>query len=217
MARVLLLHGLGGTGATMQPLADGLSAAGHTVHAPTLPGHGTIAEELDTAGWADWVSAAQAWTADVIVGQSMGASLALAVAALGGCRAVVAINPPAPDPDAVDGLEWRQSRGHDWVDGPTLADGEVGYTRLPITALLAMSNGVLATDLSDVTCPVLLVSSALDDVVDPAGADVIVAGISGRVSRLTLPNSGHVATLGPDVVALLAAVRRFVDECTAAD
>ncbi len=217
MARILLLHGLGGTSATMQPLVDGLRAAGHTVHAPTLPGHGTIAEALEAVCWADWVSAAQAWPADVIVGQSMGASLALAVAALDACPAVVAINPPTPDPDAVDGLEWRQSRGHHWVDGPPLAEGETGYTRLPITALLAMSVGVLATDLGAVTSPVLLVTSALDDVVDPSGADAIAAALTGRVTRLALPNSGHVATLGPDVVALLAAITSFVDECTTTD
>ena len=211
MAHVLLLHGLGGTAATMQPLADGLVAAGHTVTAPTLPGHGTEAAALDGVGWAEWMVAAQQSPAAVIVGQSMGASLALAVAALAGCRGVVAINPPAPDPDAVDGLEWRQSRGHDWVDGPPLADREVGYTRLPISALLEMTRGVLATDLSTVTCPVLLVTSALDEVIDPRGSDVVAATLSGPVERLTLPESGHVATLGPDIELLLAAVVGFVD------
>ncbi len=217
MARILLLHGLGGTQATMQPLFDGLAASGHVTHAPTLPGHGTVAEALETVGWADWIRAARQWPADVIVGQSMGASLALALAAESSCRAVVAINPPAPDPDAVDGLEWRQSRGHDWVDGPPLAHGEVGYTRLPITALLAMAAGGLTTDLGAVMCPVLLVTSALDDVVDPAGADHIATSLGGPVTRLTLHNSGHVATLGPDLDELLAAVVGFVNWFIAAD
>ena len=211
MARILILHGLGGTAATMQPLVDGLSALGHATHAPTLPGHGTVAEALETVGWADWMLSAQSWAADVIIGQSMGAAIALAIAAQGGCRAVVAINPPAADPDAVDGLEWRQSRGHDWVDGPPLADDEVGYTRLPITALLAMTNGVLATDLTLVACPVLLVSSALDDVVDPAGADLIACGLGGPVTRHVLRKSGHVATLGPDFEELLGTVVEFID------
>lgn len=217
MARILLLHGLGGTGATMQPLVEGLDASDHVTHAPTLPGHGTLVEALETVGWADWIRAAREWPADVIVGQSMGASLALALAAESGCRAVVAINPPAPDPDAVDGLEWRQSRGHDWVDGPPLAHGEVGYTRLPITALLAMAAGVLATDLGTVTCPVLLVTSALDDVVNPASGDDIATSIGGRVDRLTLANSGHVATLGPDIDALLAAITEFIHELATTD
>ena len=210
MARILLLHGLGGTGATMRPLVRDLNALGHTTNAPTLPGHGTQASDLGHVGWAQWLDAARQWPADVIVGQSMGASLALAVAASGGCSAVVAINPPAPDPDAVDGLEWRQSRGHDWVDGPPLAEGEVGYSRIPISALLTMATGVLATDLHMVKCPVLLVTSALDDVVDPASADIIAASMGGRVDRLTLAGSGHVATCGPDLDQLLARIAEFV-------
>lgn len=210
MTRILLLHGLGGTGATMQRLVDRLTALGHATHAPTLPGHGTVPEDLATVGWADWIAAAKAAPADVIVGQSMGASLALALAADGLCRAVVAINPPAADPDAVDGLEWRLSRGHEWIDGPELADGEVGYTRQPLTALLEMTNGVLQTDLSTVVCPVLLVTSALDEVVDPAGADVVAESLGGPVTRLTLAQSGHVATLGSEVDALLAAIADFI-------
>ncbi len=212
MARVLMLHGLGGSAATMERLVGGLAAGGHTVHAPTLPGHGEVPEALEAVGWAEWMRAAQEWPADVIVGQSMGASLALAVAAQGDCRAVIAINPPPPDPDALDGLGWRQSRGHDWLDGPPLADGEVGYTRLPITALLAMTTGVLDTNLGAVICPVLLVTGALDDVVDPSSADVVALLIHGPVVRLMLPNSGHVATLGPDVDALLTAITGFIEQ-----
>ena len=198
----------------MQPLVNGLDALDHVTHALTLPGHGTVAEALESVSWADWMSAAQEWSADVIVGQSLGGSLALAVAALDGCRAIVAINPAAPDIDAVDGLEWRQSRGVDWVDGPPLADGEVGYTRLPITALLEMVNGVLATDLAAVGCPVLLVTSALDEVVDPASADVVATGLRGPITRTTLSNSGHVATLGPDVDTLLGAIAEFINAVT---
>jgi carboxylesterase len=226
MARILLLHGLGGTARTMAPIAAGLAARGHTVHAPTLPGHGTEPEALAEVRWADWLAAAATWPADptagtdtdpgtivdVIVGQSLGGSLALALAAEGRCRAVVAINPPAPDPDAVDGLEWRQSRGHDWLDGAPLADGEEGYTRLPISALLEMATGVLATDLAAVTVPVLLVTGALDDTADPAGADLLAGAIGGPVIRLTLHYSGHVATLGPEQAALIDAI----DACSRA-
>lgn len=216
MARLVLLHGLGGTGATMSPLADDLRALGHTVVTPTLPGHGTAPDDLVDCTWAQWVAAVQSAVADigadVVVGQSMGAALALAAAA--GLAGVVAINPPAADPDALDGLEWRRSRGHDWIDGPPLADGEAGYTRLPIRALIEMVDGVLCTDLSAVTVPVLLITSALDEVVDPASADVVAASLAGEVHRLLLANSGHVAVLGPERAAITRAVHEFV--CTLA-
>lgn len=211
MARILCLHGLGGTAATMAPMVDALTAAGHDAFALTLPGHGTQPEALLTVGWADWLGVALDRPADVVVGQSMGGSLALAVAALGHGKAVVAINVAAPDPDALDGLEWQHTRGLEWVDGPPLADGEEGYTRLPVAALMQMVEGSLVTDLAAVTVPVLLVTSALDEVVDPFGADLVAASLGGPVERLTLHASGHVATLGPERDLLAATIARFVD------
>lgn len=210
MARVLCLHGLGGMGATMWPLVAALGSAGHTVLAPTLPGHGSEPEDLLEVGWDDWLAAALDWPADVVIGQSMGASLALAVAAAGACSKVVAINPLAPDPDAVEGLAWRQSRGHDWVDSPPLEEGEFGYQRLPLSALLSMACGVAAVDLSAARVPALIVTSAGDEVVDPANSDLVAAGVVGPVRRLTLPTSGHVATLGADRSLLCDSIVAFI-------
>lgn len=213
MARVLCLHGLGGTGATMWPLVAALSAADHTVLAPTLPGHGSTPDDLLGIDWSTWLDAAREWPADgpadVVVGQSMGALLALALAADGHARAVVAINPPAPDPDAVDGLEWRQSRGHDWVEVEPSSVGETAYERLPIGALLAMHTGALSVQFERVTVPVLLITSEHDDVVDPASSDVVAAALGGPVKRLRLSRGGHVATLDTDRDRLAAAVVTF--------
>jgi carboxylesterase len=215
----VLVHGLGGTGATMEPLADLLQGNGHHTVLITLPGHGTEPESLEGVTWQQWLDAVVDAIADppsdpstaeptVIIGQSMGGTLALAAAAkVHHLSAVVAINAPAPDPDAVDGLEWRQSRGHDWIDGPPLGDGEVGYTRFPIGALLEMVNGALAIDLTAVTCQVLLVNGALDEVVDPGSADVYAAALgNAQVRRASLAHTGHVATHGPQVAELAALI-----------
>ncbi len=219
MARLLLVHGLGGTGATMRPLATELIALGHEAADITLPGHGTDHTDLVDCTWSQWLDAvavvADHFRADVVVGQSLGGALALALAARAGdgsAKAVVAINPPAADPDALDGLEWRRDRGHLWVDGAPLEDGEVGYTTLPIGALIEMTGGILTTELSRVAVPVLLITSALDEVVDPATAHVVAASVRGPVERLLLANSGHTAVLGPERAAITRAVHDFV--CT---
>lgn len=208
--RVLCLHGLGGTGATMWPVVAALDAAGHDVLAPTLPGHGSDPTDLVGCSWDDWLTAAADWPADVVVGQSMGANLALALAAGGRCRAVVAINPMAADPDAIDGLEWRRSRGHERVEvGPSTV-GEMAYEWLPIQALLAMHAGIASIDLATVTVPTLIVTSAHDDVVDPASSDLVAAALRGPVRRLTLRSSGHVATLDADRATLCTAIVTFI-------
>ena len=128
MTTFVLVHGLGGTGATMEPLADLLQDAGHHPVLITLPGHGLEPESLLDVAWAHWVDAVLdtlPYEGAVVIGQSMGGTLALAAAAVDHRVAgVAAVNAPPPDPDAIDGLEWRQSKGHDWVDGPELGDGE---------------------------------------------------------------------------------------------
>ena len=53
---------------------------------------------------------------------------------------------------------------------------------------------------------------ALDDVIDPAGADVVAALVSGPLHRLLLANSGHVATHGSDLDELLTAVVGLISE-----
>ena len=199
----------------MWPVIAALHDAHHTALAPTLPGHGTSPEDLRGVRWDDWIAAAGEWPADAVVGQSLGGSLALALAATGACSAAVAINPVAPDPDALDGLEWRRSRGHEWIDAAPPLPGETTYPRVPIGALVEMSRGTLGIDLAAVTVPVLLVTSANDDVVDPASADVIAAALGGPVTRMVLPASGHVATIDtPDRALLLTAITRFVAEMT---
>jgi carboxylesterase len=210
MTRVLCLHGLGGTGATMWPIVAACIDAGFTTLAPTLPGHGTSPDDLLGVTWADWLDAARAWEADVVVGQSMGADLALQLAAEQRCAAVVCVNPVAPDPDAIEGLEWRKTRGHEWIDVAPSTVGEIAYERLPIEALIAMAEGIEAIDLSAIGRPVLLVTSADDEVVDPTSSDVIADALRCDVQRLRLRHSGHVATLDNERHLLQRATIEFV-------
>lgn len=202
---VRLVHGLGGTAATMAPLAAALTAAGIACECITLPGHGTDPHDLERIGWTEWLAAVT--PAPVLVGQSMGAALALARASLDHrVGAVVAVNMPAPDLDALDGLDRLRRQGHDRLDAPPLAEGELGYTHLPIAAAEEMVRGIASIDLGAVRAATLLVTGALDDVVDPYAAELVAPMLGGPVDRLVLAHSGHVATLGPDLDTLAAAV-----------
>lgn len=199
----------------MARVVGALRDAGHDAVAITLPGHGGVPEDLLGVGWDDWLGAVSAHArdrgVDTIIGQSMGAALALAVAASGGVGSVVAINTIAADPDAVDGLEWRRDRGTEWIDVPPSDVGEVALERIPIGALLEMANGVLSIDLAAVRVPVLLVTSVNDEVVDPASSDVVAGSLGGPVDRLTLPRSGHVASMDADVELMITAVGEHLD------
>jgi carboxylesterase len=87
---------------------------------------------------------------------------------------------------------------------------EQAYERLPMASLLAMQAGILSLDLAAVTVPVLIVTSALDDVVDPASSDAVAALLGGPVERVVLDQSGHVATLDVQRDALARTIVQFV-------
>src|SRR4051812_18818237 len=82
---VLLLHGLTGAPHEVWPLGRAPSEVGYHVEAPLLRGHGTTPEDLAQTSADDLVaqarSVAEAGRAEVIGGLSMGALLALILAA----------------------------------------------------------------------------------------------------------------------------------------
>lgn len=212
----MVLHGLGGTPLSVAPIIEALSDHGYSVTAPVLAGHGTNASDLEGLTWDIWLRAVvnhvRQRLADhatvVLVGQSMGATLALAAAAELDCViGVAAINgvTQPPDPDATDHLEYLLSRGRTRQPAgePDLRDPlaiDESYGELPITALLELGRGGASVhaQLHRLIVPLLVVSSDHDNVVDPINSDLLAASVAGRVTRLRLANSGHVAALDFD-------------------
>lgn len=230
---VVCLHGLGGSPATMAPVADALGAAGCVVEVPLLAGHpsvpGTPPGDVAAAvGWEDWLASAvaavrsvRARTRRVIaLGQSLGGSLALRLLVDGLVDAAVCINPVAlpSDPDVTEHHEWMIERGKVTVPvgPPDIVDPSVtepAMEELPIRWLLQMGSGVdaLQEHLARITAPVLLVTSVNDSVTHPASSDHLAAALtSASVQRVLLPRSGHVATLDVDRATLIDSVLGFV-------
>jgi carboxylesterase len=86
---VLLLHGFGDTPQTLHYVADALHAAGYTVRAPLLPGHGRTLAAFGATRAKQWISAARDAYAELsssfgptpVVGLSMGGALGILLAA----------------------------------------------------------------------------------------------------------------------------------------
>jgi carboxylesterase len=86
---ILLIHGFGGDPAEVRPLAAAFIREGYSVHAPLLPGHGALPDELAGVRWQQWAETVAQGFATlrhrcsevVAVGFSMGALLALSLAA----------------------------------------------------------------------------------------------------------------------------------------
>ena len=214
---VVVLHGLGGTPHSVLPVTAAVHAAGYMTVAPTLPGHGTSPDDLIGRTWDGWLQAvlqtcdelAERCSAGVVViGQSMGATLALAAATQrGNIRGVGAINALVgpSDPDAIEHLEHLIARGRTMqpAGDSDLRDPQAhdsAYPELALSALVELSHGAAAVHdlLATVAVPVLVASGDHDSIVDPATSDLLAAAVVGPVRRLHLANSGHVAALDLD-------------------
>jgi carboxylesterase len=213
---VLVLHGFTGNPQSMRPLAEAFAGAGFTVSMPLLPGHGTRVEDMLSTRWTDWSSAAEeayqqlaGRTRTVVVaGLSMGGTLAAWL----GTRhpqiaGLVLVNPlidgTAPGVAEMVGqlrvadVELVPGIGSDIAkEGVT----ESAYPMTPVQPLLDLHAALapLVADLGSIACPVLLLTSTQDHVVEPVSSDTLAAAVPGPVERVTLADSYHVATLDND-------------------
>lgn len=86
---VLLMHGFGDTPQSVRPLADALNAAGWTVNAILMPGHGRPLRDYAAANADDWIAHAEQsyrelkskYQTVVVCGISMGAAMTSILAA----------------------------------------------------------------------------------------------------------------------------------------
>ena len=229
---VLLSHGFTGSPASMVPWGRHLAAQGFAVAVPRLPGHGTIWQEMNTTGWADWYGELdQAFdklraNCDQVVvgGLSMGGGLVLELAARRApdVAGVILVNAAVASSNkqllAVPVLKRvLPSIGSIGNDIKKPGQDEHGYDRTPLRALASMIAGwkQLREQLPQVTAPILLFRSREDHVVDPSSARIIASRVSSReVTERILENSYHVATLDNDAPDIFEESSEFVRRVT---
>jgi carboxylesterase len=232
-AGVLLLHGFTGNPNSMRRLGTVIAAAGFSVEVPRLPGHGTTLDDMQTTGWDDWLTEADAAFERlagrggpvVVGGQSMGGSLALALAVrhpeVAGLVCVNPLTQPQPD-EILDMVKGMVDEGQTSLPGigSDIADPEAtesAYEGMPLAPLLSMMYAVrlLQNDLAKIACPLLLLTSPQDHVVEPAQSDFLAAAVSGPVERVSLERSYHVATLDFDKDLIAERAIEFVAKVAA--
>ncbi len=221
-AGALVVHGFTGTPATVRPVAEALVDAGFSVAVPRLPGHGTAIADMVPTRFTDWsaavedayVTLARSCSRVVVVGQSMGATLACRLAARHPeIAGVVAVNPLVEpvDPELKELVQLLLDAGEvvGAGTGRDLADPnatDIAYWGSPLAAALSLYEALddLQPELARIACPVLIITSAEDHVVPPRNSDSLAALVHGPVERLRLERSYHVATLDHDKDLLAA-------------
>ncbi|GAA4417066.1 alpha/beta hydrolase [Actinokineospora soli] len=213
---VLVSHGFTGSPFSMRPWADRLVAEGFSVRLPLLPGHGTRWQDMNRTTWPQWYGAVESSFLELrercssvfVMGLSMGGALCLRLAQVHGdaVAGLVLVNPSVMSLRREIKLVHALSRVvpsskpiSDDIAKPGVT--EHAYPRTPLRALASLTKlwATVRADLPKVTQPLLLLHSAVDNVVEPENSKVVLAGVSSAdVTEVVLENSRHVATIDHD-------------------
>jgi len=235
---ILLVHGFTGSPVSLRPLAELLAARGFAIDLPRLPGHGTTWRDMLPTRYEDWRAHVEARARAfaervsrvVLVGLSMGGTLALDVASGSGAKiaGVVSINAQILDrtgivvklgpylekilpvvPAAMAGLTAND------IAKPDV--GEHAYGWVPSAAGNSLLRALprVRSQLGHMPCPVVVVYSRNDHSVSPENSKALLRLIQGaELSELVLERSYHVATLDYDLPLIDERVAAFADRLT---
>lgn len=215
---LLLLHGFGDTPQTLRYLGGRLHAAGFTVHAPLLPGHGRGLRDFATASAEDYVSAARGELATLlasapwvgVIGLSMGGAIAARLAAESRDVRVLALLAPYLTPPRSVALVARTAplwsavtpyftgrAGDASVHDPAARDSSFAYGMFPPRAVRALCATAAAgrRALASITIPTLVVNSREDNRIPLALAETATASLAGPTERQWVTGCGHVITV----------------------
>ena len=225
---VVLCHGFTGTNQSIRPWAEHLAAAGITVVAPRLPGHGTTWQEMNTTRFADWYAELERAfdglraRCDTVfaMGLSLGGTLVLRLVEQrpGQVAGIVVVNASLATERKDAKLLPLLSKVIPSLPGiasdiKAVGPVEVAYNRIPLKAALSLQQAwrVVRQDLGRITCPVLAFRSDVDHVVEPVSGRVLLEGCAeGVVEERVLHDSYHVATLDNDAPAIFRGSLDFV-------
>lgn len=230
----LLLHGFTASPEEMRFLGERLHARGYSVSGIRIAGHGTRVEDLDRTRWEDWYTSARTELLSlseqaervVVVGQSMGALLALRLAAeLPAQVHGLTLLAPAiqltrrwlPWVRRLLPLAARRRPYMEKGDSGDIADAQaradrVAYRQIPVRALhqLLLLQASVRPMLARVRQPSLVIQSRQDHTCAMAGVEILRRSLGGRVETLILDDSFHVVSVDVDREQVATRVAEFV-------
>jgi carboxylesterase len=224
----VLCHGFTGTPQSIRPWAEHLAAAGLTVTAPLLPGHGTRWQDMNRTGFADWYGELERAFDGLrercgtvfAMGLSMGGTLTLRLAQQRGDQlaGIVLVNASLAterkDAKLLPVLS-KLLPSFPGIASDIKKPGvtELAYDRIPLAAANSLQRAwpVVRRDLARISCPVLVYRSRVDHVVEPVSGRLLLEGLAGRqFEEKVLDDSYHVATLDNDAPAIFEGSLAFV-------
>ena len=226
---MIFFHGFTGSPYEGKDFVSYFTKYGYTLWVPLLPGHGTHPSDLMKTTWKDWYSEAEKYFLElkqkckkiILVGQSMGGSLALSLAARYSVNAIITLA------GAVFLRDWRlkflpvakkllnyqyKSRGPD-ISLKEVKKKSALYHKYPIKSIEELLQLLehAKKNLEDVKAPLLLLHSKKDHTVTYKNMDYIFEHVSSTIKeKITLYNSYHIISKDQEKTTVFQAIRDFL-------
>ncbi|MBJ7608379.1 MAG: alpha/beta fold hydrolase [Candidatus Dormibacteraeota bacterium] len=234
---VLLLHGFAGTPPELRRLGNHLAGRGYRCRGPALAGHATTPEALLATDRRDWTRSAQAeldrlageCEQVMVVGQSMGGTIALHLAATDlRIAAVATLAAPVWLSAAATRLisiakyvvRWHTAGSDVDLYDPVAIEELYSHGRRPMRSIREFTRllGEVRDELAMIRAPVLVLHGGRDRTIDPENALEIERRLvcSSHVARIVFPRSGHGMSVDIDSEPINAAVTDWLDSHTSA-
>ncbi len=230
---VLLVHGLTASPTEMRPLGEALASEDYSVLGVRLPGHGTTPRELGKLKWQQWlahvVEKARVFSEKLeslfIAGLSTGCMLALLASMSADLRSKVRgcilITPAFQLQTKLRhfmGFLKHVVRYRAKDEGTRHFFEEHGlfsYLEYPTAAIhqLVKLQKKVNSRLTDFEVPILGALAEMDDMVDNEVASAklsVIATHGTNVKTIVLPESGHIATVGPGAEFLFHRIKHWL-------
>jgi carboxylesterase len=221
----LICHGFLGTPQSVRHFALHLhQATGATISVPLLSGHGTHYKDLENSSKENWKRELishyrhlkETYEHVWVIGQSMGATLALHLASeeleIDGLITInVALSVPYYESIC------KESTNHYFLESsPDIfkpIEPEITYNKVArksVEQLLAVISDT-KDRLVDIHCPILIIKSLRDHVVPHQQSDFLYQNIRSEIKqRFSLEKSYHVATLDCELSVLVDGIQDFI-------
>lgn len=217
----------------MNNLGDFLRSKGCVVRLPTLPGHDSQPAALFETKSKDWLRAVERAYQDsaaegcpiFVIGESMGAALALHVAANFPVKGIVALAPALRlslwKKVAVhifsSIVPWQTKRKGPDVRDKTFVEQLRSYDSFPTASVkeLLKTMRYVRDELHHVTAPLLIMHGKHDQTMSAINVDVLCKEVGSKeIKTVFLENSSHILTLDYDHKEVFETVFNFIDEHT---
>lgn len=236
----LVIHGLSGTPATVEPVVNALSAAGYNVKAPLLSGHGTNIKELSSTKCEEWWEIIVNSYEDLkreadrisCIGISLGSLLALklSIEMKEELKAVVAMSTPLVLDPLIEYLAYPLVKytpirwfyrysSKDWEHSVADPVGrkfymQHSYEKLPTHSVFEIFKlkDCVRSRLNEINIPIFIIHSRLDKVAPFRNFRILNETIDAKLTEtMILERSEHVITLDYEKDIVVKAIVDFLD------